>query len=96
MAVVKIIEHQFQNEAGQPVKYERLAIIGYVSGEVHTLELKLEKSEILLAKMLLNSEEEKPLSVISSPSPEEKAAFDENVNRKMPDPADFLSGGLDA
>jgi len=53
MAVVKIVRHEFTDrETNKVTPYERLAIIGYVGGEVHTLELRLEKSELLLAKML--------------------------------------------
>ena len=61
MAVVKIVQHEFTDrETNKITPYERLAIIGYVGGEIHTLELRLEKSELLLAKMLLTSKEEEP------------------------------------
>jgi len=63
MAQVKIITKEFTDDQGKVVQYERLAIIGYVSGEIHTLELKLNSSETLLAKMLLSSNEEKPTVV---------------------------------
>lgn len=75
MAKVFISQHSFNDDNGVPVNYERLSISGYVGGEVHTLELKLEKSELLLAKMLLTSNEEKPEQVARAATAEEKDFF---------------------
>lgn len=76
MATVKVLQKNFVNEAGENVPYERLAIIGYVSGEIHTLELKLSSSELMLAKMLLSSNEEQPTTHSHSATEEEKANFE--------------------
>lgn len=59
MSSVKIVEKVYTPEDGsKPFTYERLAIIGSIDGVEHTLELKLEKSEMLLAKILLASNED--------------------------------------
>jgi len=64
MAHVQIIKKTFNNEAtGQAVDYERLAITGIIGGSVQTLEIKLEKTELMLAKMLLDSKEKLDTSV---------------------------------
>lgn len=55
--------------------YERLAIIGFVSGEIQTLELKLSKAEMLLAKILLSSNEEAPTTVTRHATAEEAASL---------------------
>lgn len=81
MATVKILKQQFTNDKGELIDYERLAIIGYVSGELHTLELKLSSSELMLAKMLLSSNEEKPSTQTRHASEDEKKAFDANTKR---------------
>jgi hypothetical protein len=60
MALVQIAKRTFNDEkTGKNVEYERLCIIGYLDGVTHTLEVKLEKSELMLAKILLNSKGEK-------------------------------------
>ena len=56
-AQVRIVQKSFKNDAGEPVSYERLAIIGSIGGETHTLEIKLETGELIAAKMLLASDE---------------------------------------
>lgn len=55
MAVVQVITETFVPENGKPIKYERLAIMGYIDGIEHTLKLKLTPAELLTAKILLNS-----------------------------------------
>lgn len=55
MAVVQVITETFVPEDGRPIKYERLAIMGYIDGIEHTLKLKLSPAELLTAKILLNS-----------------------------------------
>jgi hypothetical protein len=87
MALVKILKKSFKNDEGEPVNYERLAIIGTVGGEVHTLELKLENGDMLAAKMLLASEEK---SEISS----RKASEGESVDVKVKSREDQLGDDL--
>lgn len=58
MAIVKILKLSFTPEGqDDPVKYERLGLIGVIGGETHTLEIKLEPAELKLAKILLSSTE---------------------------------------
>jgi len=80
MAKVAIVQMEpFLNDKGEEVNYQRLCISGYVGGELHTLEIKLEKSELLLAKMLLSSTENKPTTVARKSSEDELNTFlDEN------------------
>lgn len=94
MSVVQVIKKVFVNEAGESVPYERLSITGYVSGEIHTLELKITNSEMLLAKILLSSEENKPSvktrHAVENESPEVTKI---KVNKSKND--DFLESLLD-
>lgn len=73
MAQVSVIEQSFEGEDGKPVKYKRLAITGIIDGELHTLELKLSKSELLLAEILLSSKEERPTTQTRKATAEEAA-----------------------
>jgi len=83
VAKVQIIEKTFNDTAtGRPVTYKRLAIMGYVSGTIHTLELKLEPSELLLAEIILSSNEEKPEQGIRKPDSDELAEFQEGITSK--------------
>lgn len=53
MTNVKIITKEFISDTGEITPYRRLAIIGEIQGEPYTLELKLNKSELMLADVLL-------------------------------------------
>lgn len=76
MTNVAIITKNFIDEkTGNPVNYERLQITGWLDGVQHTLELKLEKSELLLAKILLSSQESAPETSVRKPTEEEIDAF---------------------
>jgi len=82
MAHVEIIKKTFNNEAtGQIVEYERLAIIGSIGGVTQTLEIKLEKTELMLAKMLLNSTEKIEISVRTA-NKDEIDAFLDDIEKK--------------
>lgn len=43
---------------GKPIKWQVLSISGSIDGIENTLELKLNKTEAMLAKLLLNSDEQ--------------------------------------
>jgi len=59
MATITILEKTFKDkDSGENISYNRLAIIGSINGETHTLEIKLEPTQLMLAKMLLASTED--------------------------------------
>jgi hypothetical protein len=62
MAVTKVLNKKSEID-GKPIEWFVLAITGYISGDFQTLELKLTKTEAMLANLLLNSSEE--LSVVN-------------------------------
>lgn len=98
MAITKVMQMEpFLNDKGEQVNYERLCISGYIGGEIHTLEIKLEKSELLLAKMLLSSSEEKPKENVRKANSEEIAEHSSKVKRNktiLEDDDDDEEGGL--
>ena len=72
----------FENDKGEVIKYKRLCISGYIGGSLETLEIKLEKSEMLLAKMLLTSTEDAPTVTAGKATAEERAAFLKGVSER--------------
>lgn len=55
-SIVKITSHTFRNdETNEQVDYKRLSIIGVINGETRTLQIKLNKTELMLAELLLSS-----------------------------------------
>lgn len=80
MAVVKVV-HKEAVIDDKPIKWNVLAITGYLGGDFQTLELKLSKTEAMLAGMLLNSDEEKPTVVTRKATEGEKV----NVTVKKDD-----------
>lgn len=62
MAKVTVIDKQGEID-GRPIKWTVLSIIGSLDGKTHTLELKLNKTESMLARILLDSKEN--LSVVN-------------------------------
>lgn len=67
---------------GKPITWNVLAITSFIGGDFQTLELKLNKTEALLANMLLGSNEEKPETVARHSTDEEKEAFNQKTERK--------------
>lgn len=59
MAVVKVIEKNSEID-GRPITWNVLSITGFMQGDIQTLELKLSKTEAMLANLLLKSDENKP------------------------------------
>jgi len=57
MTAVQVVKKSFTNDEGRTIPYQVLAIIGTVQGSTHTLEVKLNKTEAMLAEMLLTSKE---------------------------------------
>lgn len=75
---VAITTLTFNDETtGNVVPYERLVISNVLGGEVQSLQLKLSKSELLLAKLLLNSTEQLPEA---RPATEAEQAFFRDTN----------------
>lgn len=58
MANVTVVEKSGEID-GRTVKWKRLVIQGWLSGELRELEIAINKEQALLADMILNSEEEK-------------------------------------
>jgi len=57
MKTVRIAEKKFVNkETAEVVKYKRMLITGEINGEEQEIEIKLNKSQIMLAEILLQSE----------------------------------------
>lgn len=56
MANVQVLEKKAEID-GRPVNWKVLGITGYINGEFQTLEVKLNKTEAMLANMLLKSDE---------------------------------------
>lgn len=76
MAKVAVIKKQFTDDGtGVITPYERLSIAGYVNGEYQSLELKLSKAEMLLAKIILSSKEEEPVVNSHNVTDEEEDEF---------------------
>lgn len=91
MALTQVIKKTFTDpNTGQPIEYERLAIIGVLSGETHTLELKLGSSDLKLAKILLSSNEEIPEQIVRAANDAELDAFlSQNAGRSSDDKIDL-------
>lgn len=83
MATVKVITQQFTNDNGEQIPYKRLCITGYLGGEIQTLELKLSKSDLLLAELLLTSNEEKPTVDTRKATEDEQPSVTRNENNKL-------------
>jgi len=84
MATITILEKTFKDkDSGENISYNRLAIIGTINGETHTLEIKLEPTQLMLAKMLLASTEELETATHKA-TDEEKEQFG-NGNIKVTD-----------
>jgi len=63
---------------GKPITWNVLAITSYIGGDFQTLELKLTKTEALLANMLLGSNEEKPSTIVRKATDEEAPKVTKN------------------
>lgn len=75
-ADVYIAKRNFTNEkTGEIIPYNRLAIGAYINGEYQALELKLNNSEMLLAKIILSSNEEAPAATSRKANEEELDDF---------------------
>lgn len=81
MAVVKVVEKTGEID-GKPINWNVLAITGYMHDDYQTLELKLSKTEAMLARLLLNSEGDVPTTNSGPANAEEKEAFGENIKKQ--------------
>lgn len=59
MAVTKVVRKTAEID-GKPIKWNVLAITGYLGGDFQTLEIKLDNNQAMLAGMLLDSTENVP------------------------------------
>jgi len=59
MAVVKV-EKKSAEIDGRPITWNVLSITGYLAGDFQTLEVKLDRTQAMLAGMLLASDENAP------------------------------------
>lgn len=82
MANVSVAQKSFINDSGEPVNYKVIAITGTIDGITHTLELKANKSELLLAEILLNSTGEPAEVKNRKPSEDEIDAFLAGIDKK--------------
>ena len=83
MAVVKVVQMEpFPDANGKMVNYKRLCIMGVLEGQIRTLEVKLEKSDLILAEILLASTESQPTVVKGSMNEDEKQAFQDSIEKK--------------
>lgn len=81
MAKVYIANLSFNNDNGEIIPYKRLCISGIINGETQTLQIKLSPTEELLAKMLLESEEEPLETVTRTASDDESDEFFKNIKK---------------
>lgn len=100
-SITKIIKKTYTNpDTGEIVPYKRLAIVGVIDGETRTLEIKLERTELLLAEMLLNSTETpiEAMTVKSMPAKSQHVPLDMSGKSQQPNNetlqahADFQDG----
>lgn len=54
---VGIKKYNFTREDGELIPYSRLVLAGSVNGEILSLEIKLDKTELMLAKLILEQSE---------------------------------------
>jgi len=65
MASISLVQHIYTNpETLEQIPYKRLAISGTVGTEEYTLELKLIKTELMGAQMILDNAEGGVLNII--------------------------------
>lgn len=81
MAKVQVTSKQADID-GKPIQWNVLSIIGYAGGELQTLELKLSKTEAMLARILLSNDEEKPVEHTRKSNLDERKQFNENIKRE--------------
>lgn len=60
---------------GKPINWSVLTITGYIGGDFQTLELKLSKTEKMLADILLANTEEQPTQNSRPANAEEQETF---------------------
>lgn len=89
MAQVRIIKKTFTDDNGNITPYKRLALIGSISGETHTLELKLSAAELLAAEMILSSNEELTVATTHTTPDDADAFFKANKGRSADDRIDL-------
>lgn len=74
MPVIKVVKKNSEID-GKPIEWNVLAITGYLGGDYQTLELKLSKTEAMLANMLLETSDKAPETTSRPANSEEKDGF---------------------
>lgn len=92
MAVVKV-ETKNGDIDGKPITWNVLAITGYMDDDFQTLELKLTKTEAMLARILLNSKGDAPTTNSQTANADEQEAFNENIKKTILDDDDNADEG---
>lgn len=88
MTNVSVVEKNAEID-GKPIRWTVLAIVGSIGGETQTLELKVNKTEAMLAKLLLNSKEEITTSSRRASGEELDEFFKQNSGRSSSNKIDL-------
>jgi len=84
MSVVKVVSKSSEID-GKPIVWSVLSITGYMQDDFQTLELKLSKTEAMLAKLLLATEGSTPSVEARRSTDEEKDGFFKKNSRSDDD-----------
>lgn len=82
MSAQVTVIHKESKIDGQPIEWNVLAITAYIDGDFQTLEIKLNKTETLLTKILLGSDEEKPEQTSHKSTEQEQTEFNKKTTVK--------------
>lgn len=77
-AVVKVVKKESEID-GKPISWNVLDITGYLAGNYQTLEIKLDRTQAMLAGMLLESDEAPGQSESRGATKDEKNEFGKGI-----------------
>lgn len=80
-AVVKVVKKESEID-GKPISWNVLSIVGYLAGDYQTLEVKLDRTQAMLAGMLLASDETPGESKARSANEDEKIEHSKGITVK--------------
>lgn len=78
MAVIKVEKKNAEID-GKPITWNVLSITSYLAGDYQTLEVKLDRTQAMLAGMLLESDETAGTTESRSANKDEKAEFNKGI-----------------
>jgi len=78
MAVVKVVKKESEID-GKPISWNVLSIVGYLAGDYQELEVKLDRTQAMLAGMLLESDETPGTVESRSADKGEKIEFNKGI-----------------